>query len=235
MSYPISFSRSVRLSVLALCLAPVLAHAQLTFNLNQAINGASPGGSTPWLSATFTQVNSTTIDLTMSAPGLLSGEKIDAWGFNLNPTLSVANLAWSNLSTTPTANITGSGSPPAFSITSGTNFPGSGSEHFDFGFEFDSSDGGPHDSFVTGDTVVVRLTYNDGASGTIGLSDFIFGSDPNGYFSGAHVQGITDIGQGTSGLVVATSAIPEPSTYAAMLGVIAFGFAAFRRFRKKDD
>ncbi len=66
----------------------------------------------------------------------------------------------------------------------------------------------------------MRLTH----TGPITIADFNF-VNASGHLSGARIQGI-GMDDNASGFV---TAIPEPSTYAAMLGGVALLFAVVRK------
>lgn len=71
----------------------------------------------------------------------------------------------------------------------------------------------------------------DGSSWQVGgVDDFIFG-----YYDETEALALTGY-EGLGGYTIITNvptAVPEPSTYAALVGVAALGFAAFRRHRRR--
>jgi len=55
------------------------------------------------------------------------------------------------------------------------------------------------------------------------------GGSKGDFYAAAHIQGIAP---DDSGWIGATSVIPEPSTYAAILAALALGIVGIRRWRR---
>lgn len=77
-------------------------------------------------------------------------------------------------------------------------------------------------SFTTGSfsTAAEVLTPGSGFNAANVMGFYITGNIPNG---------LARFNYSFDNLAVAASAIPEPSTYAAILGALALGFVAYRR------
>src|SRR5262245_36815185 len=89
-------------AIIATMLLPSVVKADsLVINLTTLYNGTLPPGTTsPILTATFQQVDSHNVTLTMSAVGLgpyaTFGNYVGMWAFNFNPALSASNLSFSS-------------------------------------------------------------------------------------------------------------------------------------------
>jgi hypothetical protein len=145
----------------------------ITYDLGTVVAGSSAVGTAPWVSATFTDVNSTTVTLTVVANAQLIGSIHDIY-FNYNPSPSLAGLgivASSLGSPLRTSN--------AILWAQNSQGPGSGfnstATQFDVGIHFppppDSvTNPAPSQEFVAGTTNVFTLTNAGGLS----ISDFAF-------------------------------------------------------------
>lgn len=200
-------------------------HASLVFNLGSVITGDSPSGTAPWLRATFTQVDSTHVDLLLETLHLTGNENVKDWAFNLNPALNVASLSAEETSRV--------GSFKPESVILSDKVSGYGGFKFDFDFDFDEG-GDTALTFSQGDSVTMRLYRESGLS----ISDFNYAvtHDGRAFYTGAHVQNTP--GPQKSGHVGAV--VPEPSTYfaAALLGIpgiFALGKALPRRGKEKQQ
>jgi len=100
-------------------------------------------------------------------------------------------------------------------ISKGLNaFKADGDGSYDIMFKFDNDNNQPNKRFGAGDSVTYKITSGY-ALDVLDISDFVQESEPKGdrgiFYTAAHVGGIVDTGDGTSGWI----AVPEPSTYIA--------------------
>lgn len=159
------------------------------------------------------------VKLTLSNLNLTGGEFITEWDFNLDPALDPSKLKFSP----PTK----SGTFADPSITAKVdNFKADGDGLYDIEFAFATKAG---DRFGAGESLEVTIT----GIASLTASSFNFVSTPDGghgpFVTAAHVQGIADTGDGTSGWVT----VPEPSTLAlGALGAISLSLFAARRKRR---
>jgi hypothetical protein len=93
------------LAVLSVLISPLYADKltpeDLLFSLDSVYTGsATPQGTPPWLTATFTNVNTNSVQLTLaySALNAGTGDYISNWFFNFNPALEVLGLNFSLVS-----------------------------------------------------------------------------------------------------------------------------------------
>jgi hypothetical protein len=188
------FSHKIRLVCIlllaaGLCFgAPVTADASaVTFGLDVEFSGATaPGGSMPWLTATFDDDDSAgSLQLSLNADNLIESEFVSKWYFNFDTeAFDIDSLSISYAS----------GSPQATDISKGINaFRAGGDGYFDILFEFPTSNS--EDRFGQSESVV----YDIELTGITAYS-FNFGSEPEqgsslSLFSAAHVQGIGPDGE----------------------------------------
>jgi hypothetical protein len=107
--------------------APLLAEAtSLEFDYGAVFSAGTPSGSAPWLTAIFTDVSATRVDLTITLNLQSGSEYLKQIAFNLNPAFNVANLTATNFA--GVANL---------SYLKGTNsFSLDGGGLYDFGITF---------------------------------------------------------------------------------------------------
>lgn len=222
-------------TLLALLLACALGAAGaranvVVFGLSLEFSGATaPTGTSPWLTATIDDSfgGTDTVRLTVSASNLVSSEFVSSFFLNLNPTLNASNLTFVT-QTNPSA-------PGSVTISKGTNaFKADGDGDYDLLFSFPTSE---TQRFGSGESYVVDITL---PGMNLFAQDFLFvdaGGSKGEYYAAAHVQSIGEAGKsGWIGAPGATTTfnsvvVPEPTTYAALLGLATLGVAWVRRRR----
>lgn len=183
-----------------------------TINLDTVYAGNTPDGPPPWLTATFSQTGSTTGTLTLTSKlsdsdflqGLSSTKSTIGWAFFLDQSLASLSCA---SGTCADNNVLFGGS-----YNSG---PVPGTFNLAFGWS-------PKNRFQAGSSAVYDLTFASALTGAP------FAANDSGWWSVAHVQGITG---GCSGWIVSgdgsgahgdgpcTTSVPEP----APLGMFGIG------------
>ena len=200
----------------------------VVFNLSQEFSGAAaPNGVAPWATATFTDMGSGTIRLTMDEKLQGAGEFLGkaaggggdrGWLFNLDPSLDAANLAFTWVSGTVAIVTTGS-----------TNtYKPDGDGEFDIRIGW--TDGLPKGAA----DVVYDLTISAGTLTTASFDFVSVNGSPgkDGFHSAVHVQGITNPSSGTggSGWIADNPIIPLPTTAGmAFAGLLGLGCVRRRR------
>jgi hypothetical protein len=213
------------------------ANAQLILIFNGVINGATPVGASPWLRATFTTVSTGTVNLNLENL-LPSGEFVDDWGFNVNPSLT-AVLDGTTLSGMTVTQQTGKaiqafGSGSVKGVNASNGGPNMKAGLFDLVFDWPTPasarfSGGTNATFqITGSGLTENsfdfLTTDDG---------HMFGGP---YYSAAHVQGIPTGNSGSiygTQVVIQHSSVPEPGNVALLTGLLVPAAALVRRWSKR--
>jgi len=189
------------------------AHADEAFEYTREYsNGTAPVGASPWLRATFVDVSSGVVQLTLEAANLTATEFVSNWMFTLDPTLDAEDLDVS------LGSAVGFGLPAVVAKNNKQN--GGAGYKFDLKFAFETSNS---QRFTAGESLVATISSS---ATTLKAADFGFGTPKNNSPSlttAAHVQ---SIGPGDNSGWVTT--MPEPGT-AALLGVA--GLALCRRCR----
>ena len=195
-----------------------------TIQLNTVFTGATPDGSPPWLTATFTSsTGSSSGILTLTShlsgtdflQGLNSPKGALGWGFYLN-----TGIASVTCSSSPGNNCT------TKALSGGSYNAGSLGKNWNLAFGWPVKN-----RFVSGNTAVYDITFISALMG----SPFVVNPDPKaaGALSVAHVQGIST-GTGSSwigtGMIPPTN-VPEPAVLGMFgLGTLLIGlFAGLRR------
>ena len=185
----------------------------LTFDYNFTFSGTDPGGTPPWLTATFDdQGGSGSVNLTMTAANLTGSEFISKWYFNLNPALNPALLTLSHVS-----------GDTASSISKGVDaFKADGDGYYDLLFSFPTSDN--QNRFGAGESSV----YTISGISSLTADDFDFTSVPGGgagvYQAASHVQSIDAACDENSGWIApgGSTNVPEPLSIILLgLGLVA--------------
>lgn len=170
--------------------------ALITYSYDMEFSGAqAPGGSGPWLIATFDDHNAQgAVLLTVSSAGLVAGENVKELYFNLDPNLTPAQLSFSYLASASTA-------PVASNISLASNaYKADGDGKYDIKMEFGGFDAGE------------MLAYEITGISTLTAASFSFLSAPAGghgpYYAAAHIQNTTGAGSGGSGWIAPTVPLP---------------------------
>lgn len=188
-----------------------------TVNLGQLFTGATPNGSGPWLTATFTydsdgssNVGTLILYSHLTEGNFLqggNGNGVMGWGFNLGGN-ALTSYSCTSGACAPTVSM---GGVNAASVNGG----------FNMGFGWTSSS-----RFDASDTATYSLTFAD----KLMASPFMPNGD--GFLSFAHVQGITG-GNDDSGFIVddPIHPVPEPAALGMFgLGALMLGiFVGLRR------
>ncbi|MFZ5831092.1 MAG: hypothetical protein ACOY3P_13455 [Planctomycetota bacterium] len=233
------------------------AAGAVELKLDALSTGTAPGGTAPWLTATFT--TTTTVGgfervlLTLDAGGLINSEFVSDWAFNFDPALNLSDLTVDFT----TATKTGAFDNPSFVKDLNdvdVNGP-SGLFDFDYGFETSNSGGGTKRFGADEVFANIVLKYPVASAGTLTENSFNFPSaaknpgDPGGMFSSAHVQGIGVNATQSAGIVDntnnnvpptppggggGTEGVPEPASMVIWcLGAIGATWYGVRRQRRK--
>ncbi len=193
--------------LLAFVMSVPYARANVTFNLDVLVNGTSPVGTTPWMTATFEDIAAGQVRLTMTN-NMPTYEFIDELVFNsiINPTtLTFANQ------TLP---------PPTVNevFRSSTQSLDGGSQIkaglFNVFFDYAPPPGTVSDVWSGGLSSVWNITGTGLTSNNFLMQSLDDGNMVGGpYYMAAHVQGIP----GITTLSGSIAAVPEPETYAMLL------------------
>jgi hypothetical protein len=212
---------------LALLTAVPAARADVTFNLNTVINGTSPVGASPWLTATFQDIVAGDVKLTLTN-NLSSGQFITDVLFN--SILDATSLTFTEFNAAAPPAVVSVTKSATQSLTGGSQIKGGG---FNIDINYDNSPPGNRFGTSGGTVSIFEITGTGLTSANFLKLSLDNGSMFGGpYYMAADVLGIpagTD-GQTISGSIGTTAAIPEPETYAMMLaGLGMMGFVARRR------
>ena len=211
------------IAILAFAATTQASHADVSFNLDTVINGDTPSGSAPWLTATFTTISGGVLVALDNNMASGSGQYITDLLFNTsisNPTSLVFSPSpsflgpYTSLSTSTTQSL--AGNP--------TNLQ-AGLFNIDMGFG---------SLFPGGTSVVFEILGTGLTENSFNVLSADGTGNPGGWLMAAEVQGIPIPGSTgtTSGSIGYTnvSAVPEPEVYAMMgIGILLMGFVVHRR------
>jgi hypothetical protein len=207
-----------------ICVARAAAGV-VVYNMSVEFSGATPPtGTPPWMTATFDDGGGMgSVMVTLDNHGLVGGEFVSNWAFNLDPSLDPSMLIASGLVAS-----SGDGFTLPTISTGANHYMADGDGLYDIRFSF-SLGGGSAARFGAGE----KLTLTFSGIPTLTASSFNFLSFPAGgngpFFTAAHVQGI-DPGGDNSGWLT----IPEPTSAAAsMLSLVLVGGYYARRKRRQ--
>jgi hypothetical protein len=191
------------------------------FAFTNVYDGTAPIGSSTWVSSSFTDVTPGTVQLTISASGLVDGEFLSAVFFNLDPSLNPTKLTFKY--------VTGSGGFALPAITDGANFvKADGLEKFDVYFSFGQR---AATAFTGNDYVTYDITSS---AYTLTAADFDYLSPPAGGFGPLLASAeIADIpGTCTTGWIGPCQLTPTPEPRTLSLLTLAAGLCAASRWQK---
>lgn len=189
-----------------------VASADVTFDLGVTINGSTPTGSAPFLTAVFHTVTTGSVMLTMTN-NMPTTNFVPVWVFNLDPFTSLTATYQSGNQAT---------------VSSGLNFTNGANDLkgglFDLKFEYPVSNADPN-RFKGGENSVYLLTGSGLTAEKFASKSVADGGNLGGYYSAAKVQGF-----GSSGSIGTNTVVPEPATMAAL----GLGVAGLIRRRKRS-
>ena len=193
-----------------------------TFEFGTVVNGVSPSGSGPWLTARFSTLSPGKVELRLEAHLSVPSEFIGEVALNLNPAISLAELSVVQVPESAGYVVEQPAPGDSVSLTGG----GSSGRGFDLGIQFLSSAG--QSRF---DGAKVRV-FNLSGPADLTAEDFLFHNTVGGqeglFLLGVHVHGIAALDGGTTSSVLVQT-VPEPGVVSlAVLALVVFG--ARKRF-----
>jgi hypothetical protein len=216
------------LSVCCLAVIPSAAFAtDYQYLFNDAFSGTPPAATNQvWMEATFSDVSSGIVQLTVSNLNLTGAENVDQLYLNLNPSLDATKLSFTYLSS--------SGSFDLPSISEGTNsYKADGDGLYDILLNFTHNSDDQH-QFTQGES----FTYTITGIPTLTAADFGYLSFPAGgagpFYAAAHVQRIGNgsfSGWISADVVTPITPVPEPSA-ASLLGIALSLFVGLRLWKR---
>lgn len=226
-------SKSRELFCAALLFASVFAapHSRadsFVIDLTREFSGSAslPSGPTPWGRATFTDIGTNRVQLTITRSATLAaGEFFRTALFNLDPALRPRDLNITRVSG-PVATI----STRSDSQATSSAYRGDGGSYFDFKFEWPTSSSNINRFDNTWTNAVFNLTMP-------GLNAMSFrdrgvgaGNSPNGLYTAFHVQGIPG---GGSSWITGEALVVVPLPTGVWMGLAGLGCIALHRRMKR--
>lgn len=209
-------------SIVALTLAASLPGARaapVTFELDVGVNGITPIGTSPWMTATFTDV-AAGVQLVMTN-NMPSYEFIDS--VVLNSKIDPTTLTFTHQTTAPPA-VNGYDTSSSQDLTGGANVKAG---LFNVLLDYAPPPGGATNVWSGGLSSTWLITGTGVTAANFLLQSLGNESMLGGYYMAAHIQGITG---GYSGSI---AVVPEPETYAMMMvGLALAGLIGRRRLRR---
>jgi len=206
--------RSLAVAGILACAAT--ARADFSVELDREFSGAfEPEGSSPWLTASFTDVMADTVRLTLEATNLTDAEFVGVWSFNVEGGATGLSLSGSDdTQITPTSIEYGS-----------DDFKADGDGFFDLRFTWGNG------QFTAGESAWFEFTQSGLTSDDFNLLSLGSGNSPDGLVTAAHVQGIgtDDANSGWITGETTTEEVPLPA--ALVLAVVGLGGAGLIRRR----
>lgn len=196
------------------------------YQFSNLMDGSTPQGSAPWVTASFSDVSAGVVQLQIAAGGLTGNESLNSLFLNLNSADSPAKLAFTRV-----GGSTGFAAP---SISKGENkFKADGEGKFDIQFSFSQK---AAKVFDADDYVTYNITSTSSAF-TLSAMDFEALSAAAGgsgsFLGAAEISGIpTDCPNTTTTAWVSPCSatilpIPEPSTSSLLAGGVVVWAAAW--------
>ena len=235
--------KNVLAGTIALGFAAEASALSYSVDLNEVYSGTAPSGlQSPWLRATFEDIDGGRVRLTMEAPNLVPGEFVGTWSFNLNPAVSVASIFF-DLSTLDPGEVVPS---DILHNPSGQNYKAGPEKYFDI--QFANPTANKPSRFTAGETLI----YDVGLiGGTLRASDFLYvnqqksGStlQPDDWYSAAHIQGIAGgksawvgakIYYANSPLTAQNISVPDNGRTLVLFAGATAGLFVFGIYRKRE-
>lgn len=185
-------------SILTILFTITFGYCQgMLYELDTVTSGSTPGGTAPWITATFSDAGGGNVNLDLSSANLTGPEYISLWYFNFDPTENVNDLVFTRVGVAPPDDPTISTSADGYTLTTGYY-----DIEFNFGVDFKKNN---------------TMTYEISSTVSLTPSMFYFTNTTGNLNTEAEIKKIGGSGTGT----IAAPA-PEPKTYLMMATLIAF-------------